>query len=152
MLKAWRLQCPPSEYDLVFCRADGQPLMRSNVLRQGLYPALHRAGLRGGNLKTLRHSYAIGLIAAGAPVTKVQHLLHHSNPSITLKVYGHWFKNASSGKPVRSRVRVEHSRPGERERRASLQKLKSRAHCLGLGKEFTTSRIVPRALAGCEKN
>ena len=63
MLKVWKLQSPQSEHDLVFCRLDGQPLHRSNVLRQGLYPALRRAGLRSANIKTLRHSYASGLIA-----------------------------------------------------------------------------------------
>ena len=56
MLKVWKLRSPQSEHDLVFCRVDGQPLHRSNVLRQGLYPALRRAELRSANVKTLRHS------------------------------------------------------------------------------------------------
>src|SRR5271156_6690392 len=67
LLKSWKLQCPASTHDLVFCRVDGQPLHRSKVLRQGLYPALRRANLRSANIKTLRHSFASGLIAAGAP-------------------------------------------------------------------------------------
>ncbi len=96
-LKVWKLQSPKSEHDLVFCRADGQPLHRSNVLRQGLYPALRRAELRGANIKTLRHSYASGLIASGAPITEVQHRLGHSNPAVTLKVYSHWFPDADTG-------------------------------------------------------
>jgi len=97
MLKVWKLQSPQSEHDLVFCRLDGQPLHRSNVLRQGLYPALRRAELRSVNVKTLRHSYASGLIAAGAPITEVQHRLGHSNPAVTLRVYSHWFKDADTG-------------------------------------------------------
>jgi integrase len=97
MLRVWKLQSPKSEIDLIFCRTDGQPLHRSNVLRQGLYPALRRAELRGGNVKTLRHSFASGLIAAGAPVTEVCSLMGHSNPGVTLKVYSHWFAGASSG-------------------------------------------------------
>ncbi len=96
-LRVWKMQCPPSEFDLVFCRVDGQPLHRSNVLRQGLYPALSRAKLRSANVKTLRHSYASGLIAAGAPITEVQHRLGHSNPAVTLQVYSHWFPDADSG-------------------------------------------------------
>ena len=96
-LKVWKLQSPRSEHDLVFCRLDGQPLHRSNVLRQGLYPALRRAGLRDANIKTLRHSYASGLIASGAPITELQHRLGHSNPAVTLKVYSHWFKDADTG-------------------------------------------------------
>jgi integrase len=96
MLKVWKLQSPQSEHDLVFCRLDGQPLHRSNVLRQGLYPALRRAELRSANVKTLRHSYANGLIAAGA--------YHRSStpagafePGRHLKVYSHWFKDADTG-------------------------------------------------------
>jgi integrase len=97
MLKVWKLQSPNSEHDLVFCRLDGEPLHRSNVLRQGLDPALRRAELKGANVKTLRHFYASGLIAAGAPITEVQHRLGHSNPAVTLKVYSHWFKDADTG-------------------------------------------------------
>ncbi|HUY27325.1 MAG TPA: tyrosine-type recombinase/integrase [Candidatus Binataceae bacterium] len=101
ILRVWKLRCPKGAFDLVFCRADGQPLHRSNVLRQGMYPALRRAGLRGGNLKTLRHSFASGMIAAGAPITEVQGLMGHSNPAVTLKVYSHWLKDSSSGAIIR---------------------------------------------------
>jgi hypothetical protein len=45
----------------------------------------------------LRPSYASGLIAAGAPITEVQHRLGHSNPAVTLQVYSHWFTDADSG-------------------------------------------------------
>jgi len=34
------------------------------------------------------------MIAAGAAITEVQNQLGHSNPSITLGIYSHWFKNA----------------------------------------------------------
>ena len=37
------------------------------------------------------------MIGAGAPITEVQHQLGHSNPSITLGIYSHWFRNAKSG-------------------------------------------------------
>ena len=96
-LKVWKLQCPQSEYDLVFSRPDGQPLHRSNVLRQGLYPALAKAELPSANVKTLRHSYASGLILSGSPVTEVQHRLGHSDPSVTLRVYSHWYGDEDSG-------------------------------------------------------
>src|SRR5208282_6303318 len=43
-LKVWKVQCPPGE--LVFPATDGTPLWRSSVLRDGLQPALRRAGLR----------------------------------------------------------------------------------------------------------
>jgi integrase len=90
MLKAWKLQCSTSEHELVFWRGGGQPLHRSNVLRHRLYPALQRAKLRSANIKTLRLSFASGLIAAGPPIAEVQSRLGHSNPAVTLKVYPHY--------------------------------------------------------------
>jgi Phage integrase family len=47
-------------------------------------------------MHSLRHSFASALIMAGAPVTEVQHLLGHSSPQTTLKVYSHWFANTQS--------------------------------------------------------
>jgi len=40
------------------------------------------------------------MIAAGAPVTEVQHHLGHSNPSITLGIYSQWFQSAENGGAV----------------------------------------------------
>jgi len=98
VLKVWKLQCPASEHDpLVFCNAVGEPLRRGIVLNQGLHPALRRAKLRQVNVKTLRHSFASGLILAGAPITEVQHRLGHASPAVTLRVYSHWFRDAETG-------------------------------------------------------
>jgi integrase len=36
------------------------------------------------------------MIAAGAPVTEVQHRLGHANPAITLQVYSHFLKHTES--------------------------------------------------------
>lgn len=101
MLKVWKLACPPSDHDLVFCRADGEPLRRSYVLAVGLFPACRRAGLRRSNIKTFRHSFASGLLAMGAPITQVQHLLGHSNPGVTLRVYSHWLPDTDTGVAAR---------------------------------------------------
>lgn len=99
-LKRWKLQCPPSPDELVFPRRDGQPMYRERMLRKGFYPALARARLRRVTFHSLRHSCASAMIAAGAPVTEVQHHLGHANPAITLAVYSHWFKHADSGAAV----------------------------------------------------
>jgi integrase len=96
-LKTWKLQCPNSEFDLVFPHIDGQPNCRDRVLTIGLYPALRRAGLRRVTFHSLRHSCASALVAAGAPVTEVQHRLGHASAAITLKVYSHWFKGTDTG-------------------------------------------------------
>jgi len=97
VLKSWKLKCPASESDLIFCRQDGGPLRRSIVLRQGLYPALRRAKLRQVDMKSLRHSFASMMIMAGAPVTEVAHLMGHADPSVTLRVYSHWFRSVDTG-------------------------------------------------------
>ncbi|HUO04477.1 MAG TPA: site-specific integrase [Candidatus Binataceae bacterium] len=99
-LKRWRLQCAPSPDGLVFPREDGQPMYRERLLRKAFYPALSRARLRRVTFHSLRHSCASAMIAAGAPVTEVQHQLGHSNPAITLGVYSHWFQGATGGGAV----------------------------------------------------
>jgi integrase len=96
-LKIWKSACPPSEQDLVFPHVDGQPNHRDRILMVGFYPALRRAGLRRVVFHSLRHSCASAMIAAGAPVTEVQHRLGHASPAITLQVYSHWFRDSDSG-------------------------------------------------------
>jgi len=96
ILKAWRLQCPTGEYDLVFPAPSGAPAHRSNILRRGLYPALRRAKLRRVNMHSLRHSFASMLIAANTPVTEVQAKLGHSSAQTTLTIYSHWFKDTNT--------------------------------------------------------
>ena len=80
----------------MFPHADGQPNCRDRVLTVGLYPALRRAGLRRVNFHSLRHSCASAMIAAGAPITEIQHRLGHASPAITLKVYSHFLKDAET--------------------------------------------------------
>jgi integrase len=106
VLKAWKLECPPTDDELMFPAADGRPVRRSNVQRSGLWPALRRANLRKVTVYSLRHTFASGLIAGGAPVTEVQSLLGHSSPMITLKVYSHWFKGTDSGAVGRSSAMI----------------------------------------------
>src|SRR5208282_2300538 len=76
-LKRWKLRCPNSEEGLVFPTPDGKPVCRDWILRVVFYPTLARARLRRVTFHTLRHSCASAMIAAGAPVTEVQHRLGH---------------------------------------------------------------------------
>ena len=87
----------PSGLDLVFPMEDGRPMRWDHLLRSRFYLALARARLHRVTFHSLRHSCASAMIAAGAPVTEVQHQLGHSNPSITLSIYSHWFKNGAAG-------------------------------------------------------
>ena len=95
-LKRWKLQCPISDEDLLFPNPEGKPVCRDWLLRVAFYPALARARLRRVTFHTLRHSCASAMIAAGAPVTEVQHRLGHANAAITLQVYSHFFKHTES--------------------------------------------------------
>lgn len=95
ILKAWKLQAGRNEFDLVFATA-GKPVRRSAMFKAAFWPALNQAGLPHVKFHSLRHSFASRLIQLGRPVTEVAHLLGHSSPAITLKVYAHWFKNETS--------------------------------------------------------
>ncbi|MGH3631808.1 MAG: tyrosine-type recombinase/integrase [Sciscionella sp.] len=101
MLRAWKLACPPSKDDLVFCDEAGGPLRRSRVLQGGVFPACRRAGLRRCNVKTLRHSYASGLLAMGAPITMVQARMGHATAAVTLRVYSHFLPSTDHGEAER---------------------------------------------------
>ena len=95
--RRWKLKCPPSKLDLVFPTPDGNPIQRHHTLRCGLHPLLRRAGLRQVNMHSLRHSFASMLIMDGAHVTEVSALMGHSNPTTTLSIYSHWFKDVQTG-------------------------------------------------------
>jgi integrase len=46
---------------------------------------------------SLRHAHASLLIREGRQLTEVAYRLGHSDPAITLKVYGHWFERDDRG-------------------------------------------------------
>ena len=94
-LRRWKLQCPPNALDLVFPSEAGYPLQRKSVLN-GLHRTQRRAKLRQLDIKALRHSFASLLIAAGRSVTEVQYLMGHAHPTVTLRVYSHWFKKTET--------------------------------------------------------
>jgi len=101
-LKAWRLRSPYSrEEDLLFPNSLGKPLHRA-FLHKGLQLAIGKASRAGTTLLPhvsvhgLRHTFASLMIQLGKPVSQVSQILGHKNPDLTLKVYTHWFKGASS--------------------------------------------------------
>lgn len=96
-LKQWKLKAGRNDMDLIFLHPDGLPLRGPNMVTYEFRPILKRAGISYRKFHALRHSYASGLIAHGAPITEVQHRLGHSNQAITLSVYSHWLKDADSG-------------------------------------------------------
>jgi integrase len=69
----------------------GQPVNRDAFRKQVLRPALIAAGLPTYRTYDLRHAHASLLIDLGANVLDVSHRMGHSDPAVTLRVYGHLF-------------------------------------------------------------
>jgi integrase len=97
-LKKWKLQCPPSKWDLVFPQADGRPQHRKTVWR-AMDRAIKKANenaksadekLRRLTIHSLRHSGASIHIMRGTPIPEVSAMLGHANVNITLTVYTHF--------------------------------------------------------------
>ena len=74
--------------DLVFCRADGDPI-HPDLFSQSFDRAVAKSGLPEITLHDLRHTHATLLLKAGVPVKVVSERLGHSNPAFTMSVYQH---------------------------------------------------------------
>lgn len=77
----------------LFVNRVGKPLNRDKFRETVIRPAILAAGLPS-NLRTydLRHSHASILIDLGANVLAVAQRMGHSDPSVTLREYGHLFE------------------------------------------------------------
>jgi integrase len=75
----------------------GNPLNRDHFREKVVRPALRAAGLPE-TLRTydLRHSHASLLIDGGANLIAVAQRMGHSDPSVTLRVYGHLLAGAQA--------------------------------------------------------
>jgi integrase len=101
-LKVWRLQCPPSELDLVLPAADGGIEQHINLLRHIFWPLQVAAGVtRAHNgeivakygLHALRHAAAALWIDQGFNAKRIQVLMGHATISETLDTYGYLFSD-----------------------------------------------------------
>ncbi len=88
-------QAPTSLDGYLFLRPSGLPLNRDKFRQDVIRPALVAAGLPE-RIRTydLRHSHASLLIDQGANVLAVAQRMGHSDPAVTLRVYGHLFTGA----------------------------------------------------------
>lgn len=101
-LKKWKLQCPPSNLDLVFPSATGTPIFYSNLVSQFQEPLLATAGLlrrradgRGEegiySFHDFRHAAASLWIEQRVQPKLVQTWMGHSSITVTFDTYGHLF-------------------------------------------------------------
>jgi integrase len=97
-LKKWKLQCPPSKWNLMFPKADGRPQDRKTTWRAfdaAIKTANEKAKeekekLRRLTVHSLRHSFASIHLMNGTPIPEVSSMLGHANVNITLTVYTHF--------------------------------------------------------------
>jgi integrase len=96
--RAARLGTPIGRDEPVFVNRAGKPLNRDKFRQTVIRPALRAAGLPE-QLRTydLRHGHASMLIDMGVNPLVVAQRMGHSDPSVTLREYGHLFEGVQEG-------------------------------------------------------
>lgn len=74
---------------LLFPNRRGRPFSGNKLREKKLRPLLAELKIPVAGFHAFRHSVASQLIDSGAPITVVQAQLRHSDPRITLGLYGH---------------------------------------------------------------
>ena len=95
-LKKWKIECPPTELDLVFPNEAGKPIDANNLVKRSFEGALRRAGVRKIRFHDLRHSYASLMIFQGEHPKYIQSQMGHASVSVTMDVYGHLMNPVNS--------------------------------------------------------
>ena len=86
----------PDGQTLLFSQPDGSPIPPNRLTRRW-QDACRSLDLPLVSFHALRHTHASALIAAGLDVVAISRRLGHSNPTVTLNIYGHLFKKDDSG-------------------------------------------------------
>lgn len=91
--RAERRGYPTGASELLFQTRYGNPINRDKFRADVIRPALRAAGLpETFRTYDLRHSHASLLIDLGANLLAIAQRMGHSDPAITLRVYGHLFE------------------------------------------------------------
>ena len=75
--------------ELLFVNRRGRPFSANKLREKRLHPLLVKLGIPRGGFHSMRHGAASALLADGATPAVVQKQLRHSDPRITLGIYGH---------------------------------------------------------------
>lgn len=75
---------------MVFCNHDGAPISPN------CFSVMWGRAVPQATFHALRHTHASALIAGGIDVVTVSRRLGHSNPTITLGVYAHLFRETDT--------------------------------------------------------
>jgi integrase len=98
--------------DHLILNRHGRPVNRDVFRSKVVRPALRAAGLpEDFRTYDLRHTHASLLIDDGANVLAVAERMGHSDPSVTLRVYGHLFEGVQEELTDRLERRRQARRP-----------------------------------------
>jgi integrase len=75
--------------ELLFVNRDGRPLCADKLREKKLHPLQAKLGIPRGGFHGMRHGASAALFDDGASPALVQRQLRHSDPRITLAIYGH---------------------------------------------------------------
>lgn len=78
-----------NDLGLLFINKRGRPFNANKLRTQLLHPLLAKLGIERGGFHSMRHGTCSALLADGATPAVVQKQLRHSDPRITLGIYGH---------------------------------------------------------------
>lgn len=93
---------------LVFTNSRGGPLLRDVVRKDGLYPALIRAGIvKHVRFHDLRHTFASILISQGCDAAYVAEQMGHASIATTLKTYAKLFDGKKKRETARERMQAQ---------------------------------------------
>ena len=94
--------------ELLFTNKRRRPLSANKLREKVLHPLLEKLGMLRGGFHSLRHGAASALLADGATPAVVQKQLRHSDPRITLGIYGHVIGNQQRDAVEVRSARIEH--------------------------------------------
>ncbi len=89
MLREYLVTWRPNQARMLFINRVGRPYNANKVVQKGLWPMLDLLKIERCGLHAFRHTHASLLLEVGAAPTVAQAQLRHSDPRITLGVYGH---------------------------------------------------------------
>jgi integrase len=105
-LRAWRLQCPKGDLDLVFPSRTGRVQRHDHLQRRVLNPLQHKCGIaKPYGFHAFRHAAASLMIEhLGWQPKQLQTVLGHSSIRMTYDLYGHLFASPEANAEAMRRL------------------------------------------------
>jgi integrase len=101
------LQTHDGKTDLLFVNRRGRAFSANKLREKVLHPLLVKLGIPRGGFHSMRHGATSALLADGATPAVVQKQLRHSDPRITLGIYGHVIGNQQRDAVENRSARIE---------------------------------------------